>query len=248
MIVKDCDQCGAPLSGEDIDAFAEAFVAHCGDVHTDLPFPVEAVRNYGVGLARVSGSAERLEEIGTIEVHRVTGDRIDDWLSLFDTEAHLTAPQNASCYCLEPHEVTPGQPLPAFGTWTERRAAMVDRLRAGTTVGYLAYVDGEPAGWCNASMRGDYAMFRCGDDADASTVGISCFTIAPRFRRHGIAQALLARVVADAGPRGADAIEAYPVNDGVPTQGFRGGRAMYDAAGFTEVTVRQRDTVVRRPV
>jgi hypothetical protein len=54
--------------------------------------------------------------------------------------------------------------------------------------------------------------------------------------------------VADAADRDATAIEAYPLNEGVGFSGFRGPRALYDAAGFAEVTVRARDTVVRRPV
>jgi len=189
---------------------------------------------------------ERLDVIGTVEIHRVTEARIDDFLDLFDTRVMAGSPQNAGCYCIEPHEVTPGQPLPAFGHWSERRAAMIERLRAGTTFGYLAYVDGVPAGWVNASMRGDYAMFRHGDDDDATTIGLSCFAIAPPYRGHGLSRLLLERVVADAEAREATSVEAYPVND--PTLGsqFRGPRALYDAAGFTEVAVRARDTVVRR--
>jgi GNAT superfamily N-acetyltransferase len=96
-------------------------------------------------------------------------------------------------------------------------------------------------------MRGDYALHRRGDAGDADTVGVACFAVALPYRRHGLAQQLLHRVLADAPARGASAVEAYPVNEGVPSpSGFRGSRAMYEAAGFTPVAVRQRDTVVRR--
>ena len=81
-------------------------------------------------------------------------------------------------------------------------------------------------------------------------IGVSCFVIAPPFRRHGVASALLDRVIADASARGAAWIEAYPRND--PEQNdaahFRGPRSMYDARGFEPVQVRDRDTVVRLPV
>ena len=63
-----------------------------------------------------------------------------------------------------------------------------------------------------------------------------------------MAQTLLARALDDAPARGASAIEAYPLLDGVGFSGFRGPRTMYDANGFTEVMVRQRDSVVRRAV
>lgn len=127
---------------------------------------------------------------------------------------------------------------------------MVERLRGGTTFGYLAYVDGRPAGWVNASLRSDYGLFRHADPdgpAPASVIGVSCFVIAPPFRRHGIASALLDQVIADASGRGASWIEGYPHNK--PEEGdaghFRGPRSMYDARGFEPIKVREHDTVVR---
>jgi GNAT superfamily N-acetyltransferase len=81
-------------------------------------------------------------------------------------------------------------------------------------------------------------------------IGVSCFIIAPPFRKHGIASALLDRVIADASARGASWVEGYPHNR--PEKGdaghFRGPRSMYDARGFEPIEVRERDTVVRRPV
>lgn len=103
----------------------------------------------------------------------------------------------------------------------------------------------------DASLRSEYGLFRDvdPDGPEASVViGIACFTIAPPFRRHGLAAALLDRVIADAHSSGASWIEAYPRND--PDAGdaarFRGPRSMYDARGFEPVEVRERDTVVRR--
>jgi GNAT superfamily N-acetyltransferase len=247
MIDKACDMCGGAVSGDDLEAYGEAFLAHVRSEHAELPFPDAAVRNYGESLGRMTGSATRLDAIGTIEVHPVTPDRIDDWLQLFDFDAMVGTPQNGGCYCLEAHETTPDQPAPTFGHWRERRATMIDRLRDGRTFGYLAYVDGLPAGWVNASKRGDYTLHRRGDEEDDRTVGIACFAIAPPYRGHGLATELLRRVMADAPSRGASAVEAYPVNAGVEgSSHFRGPRSIYDDAGFTEVTVRQRDTVVRR--
>jgi len=81
-------------------------------------------------------------------------------------------------------------------------------------------------------------------------IGVSCFVIAPPFRRHGIASALLDRVIADASARGASWVEGYP--DNAPEESdaghFRGARSMYDARGFEPIEVRERDTVVRLAV
>ena len=125
---------------------------------------------------------------------------------------------------------------------------MVDLLRRGDAFGYLAYVDGRPAGWVNASRRADCSLYRRGDEVDDTTVSVACFTIAPPYRGHGLARLLLDRVIADAPARGATAVEAYPPTFEVAAgENFRGGRAMYDAAGFSEVKVRTYDTVVRLP-
>jgi GNAT superfamily N-acetyltransferase len=248
MHTEACPFCGAALEGADLEAFGRAGLAHVRADHPDQPYPDMAVRNYFEGMARMTGGTERVDSLGVIEVHPVTDDRIDDWLDYFDHHAMTTIPQYSACYCLEPHELQPGGEAPETH-WTERRAAMIDRLRAGTTSGYLAYVDGHPAGWVNASMRCHYALYRRGDEADDDTIGVSCFAVAPPYQFHGVAKALLDRVIADAPERGAAAVEAYPFNADTEREvDFRGPRPMYDRLGFTEVKIRSRDTVVRRPV
>jgi GNAT superfamily N-acetyltransferase len=81
-------------------------------------------------------------------------------------------------------------------------------------------------------------------------IGVSCFLVAPPFRRHRVASALLDRVIADASARGAAWIEGYPHNEPKADDAghFRGARSMYDARGFRQVEVREHDTVMRRPV
>ncbi len=98
--------------------------------------------------------------------------------------------------------------------------------------------------------RSDYGLYRHADPGGpepTSVIGVSCFVIAPPFRRHGIASALLDRVIADAPTRGAAWIEGYPLNQPEESDAghFRGPRCMYDARGFEPIEVRQRDTVVR---
>lgn len=249
MISRPCFQCGTPVEGDDLAAYGQAGLAHVRAAHPDLPYPDMAVRNFFEGEARMTGPAERLDHLGDVEIQPVTEDRIDDWLDFFDHDAMVGVPQNSACYCLEPHELTPHGPLSEGRHWTDRRTEMVGLLRRGVAFGYLAYVDGRPAGWVNASRRGDTSLFRRGDAADDGTVAVACFAIAAPYRGHGLARRLLDRVIADAPGRGADAVEGYPPIGDVPAgTNFRGGRRMYDAAGFTEVKVRARDAVVRRPV
>lgn len=246
-----CFECQTKIEAEDEEGLREDFLAHARSSH-EWPFPDMGIRNFASATIRLSPVRERVEAIGNVEVHRVTEDRIDDWLRFFDKEAFAGKPEWASCYCLEPHEYDPkSEPSEEeFGTWRERRERMSRLLRDGTSYGYLAYADGEPAAWVNASLRKDYALYRQEDDEDPATIGVSCFIVAPPYRRHGLAATLLDRVLADAPARGAKWVEAYPfLEDSDDDAGkFRGPRSLYDERGFTEVTVRQRDAVVRRPV
>jgi GNAT superfamily N-acetyltransferase len=113
-------------------------------------------------------------------------------------------------------------------------------------------VDGVTAGWVNASRRADYTLGLIGepDGVDPSSViGVSCFVISPPYRRHGVAAALLDHVIGTARERGASWVEGYPRTDQDNDAGhFRGPTAMYEAKGFEPVTVRERDTVMRKQV
>jgi GNAT superfamily N-acetyltransferase len=227
-------------------------VAHGREHHT-WSYPEQAIRNYATNYAdateRLTGDTERLTEIAEVAVHPVTEDRIDDWLRFFDHDGFAGNPDWAACYCLEPHiPATPENPERA---WRDTRATVAQRLRACSTFGYLAYVAGRPAGWVNASLRSEYGLFgpiEPNGPEPHTVIGISCYLIAPPFRRHGVASALLDRVIADAPSRGASWIEAYPHNEPQESDAghFRGARSMYEARGFQPIEVRKSFTVMRR--
>jgi GNAT superfamily N-acetyltransferase/predicted small metal-binding protein len=249
-----CFGCDIVIEAADSQAVADRFVEHAAQSHA-WSYPEESLRNYARNCAeapeRLTGSTERLAEIGAITIHPVTEDRIDDWLHFFDHDGFAGHPDWATCYCFDPHD--PGTPDEPERLWSTNRRMMVERLRTGGAFGYLAYVGGRAAGWVNASLRSEYGKYRLVDPegpAPSSVIGVSCFVIAPPFRRHGIAAALLDRVITDAAARGATWLEGYPHSDPENSAAghFRGPRSMYDARGFTPIQVREHDTVVRRPV
>lgn len=248
----ECFECQATVSASDVEQLAEAFLGHARAEH-EWPFPDQGIRNYAEATQRLTGPAERLDSIGAVEIHPVTEDRFDDWAAFFDHDAFVGTPHWAACYCLEPHvrRAGSGDDADDTPTWRANREAMLARLRAGGAFGYLAYVDGRAAGWTNASRRADYSLYRLDDGPPAEDViGVSCFIVAPPYRRHGLAAALLDRVIADAADRGAAWIEGYPFNEdpGDDAGNFRGPRSLYDERGFEPVEVRERDTVMRRAV
>jgi GNAT superfamily N-acetyltransferase len=249
-----CFGCDSEIDAADVEGLVRAFVAHGRDQHT-WSYPDEAIanyaRNYAEATVRLTGDTERLPEIGEVTVHPVTEDRIDNWLGLFDHDGFAGNPDWASCYCLEPHE--PPTPEMLERPWHSTREMMIGRLRDGTTFGYLAYADGRAVGWVNASFRSQYGHVQLidSDGPDPqSVIGVSCFVIAPPYRRHGVASALLERVISDASQRGASWIEAYPRHEPKPADAsqFRGPRSLYEAHGFEPSKVRKDDTVMRRRV
>jgi GNAT superfamily N-acetyltransferase len=146
-------------------------------------------------------------------------------------------------------------PRESFGSFPlEERA---ERLRqqadsghpeSGTTSGLVAYLDGEPVGWCAVEPRSAYTglarVFRIPwegrdeDKADASVWAVTCFLTRAGFRKRGVSRAL-ARAAADrARERGARAIEGYPIvtKDVITEELHVGTKSVFADAGFTEVS------------
>ncbi len=96
--------------------------------------------------------------------------------------------------------------------------------RSGATSGLVAYLDGEPVGWCAVEPRTNYPRLllktrvpwdgRDEDKADASVWAVTCFVTRTGYRRRGISAALARAAVDFARERGARALEAYPMIDG----------------------------------
>jgi len=129
-----------------------------------------------------------------------------------------------------------------------RRQADTGHPESDTTSGLVAYVDGEPAGWCAVEPRSAYTGLarvfkvpwegRDEDKADSSVWAVTCFVTRKGFRKRGISRAL-ARVAADfARQRGARAIEGYPIvtTDVIIEELHVGTRSVFAEAGFTEVS------------
>lgn len=251
-----CFECEQTISASDLSGLGSAYLTHARTRH-DWPYPDQAIRNYAEATQRLTGATERLPAISDPMIQPVSCDRIEDWLEFFDHDAFVGKPEWAGCYCLEPHvRPAPGREDELeVKPWREARAVMRERICRGDTFGYLAYVDDRPAGWVNASKRSDYSLYYRSDDNAAAmdataVIGVSCYIVAPPYRRHGIASRLLNRVIQDAPDRRAGWIEAYPFNDPEDTDAhnFRGPRSMYEERGFEPVEVRERDTILRLKV
>jgi len=130
--------------------------------------------------------------------------------------------------------------VPTWDGWGDRtreenrafRESLFDR---GEYDGYLLYRGAEPIGWCQAGPRDRLAKLAAqyGLDPDPGAFAITCFVIAPPWRRKGMARILLSKVAEDLARRGARRIEAFP-RRGASAEGemWTGPEALYHAEGF----------------
>ena len=131
-----------------------------------------------------------------------------------------------------------------------REQTACGRPRTRTTSGLVAYVDGEPAGWCAVEPRTAYPRLlltrvpwtgRTEDKMDGGVWAVTCFVTRAGFRRRGVSYALASAAVDFARQRGARALEGYPMITRPGQQVtwgelFVGSRSIFEAAGFAEVS------------
>ena len=173
----------------------------------------------------------------------------DDIQAVFGTRGDA-----AVCQC-QRFKLAPKEAFKSFPP--DERAA---RLRAQTNAGYpeadataglVAYLDGEPVGWCAVEPRTAYGGLlrvfrvpwqgRTEDKADDTIWAVTCIFVRAGFRGRGISFAL-AKAAADfARDRGARAVEGYPLIT-EPGQEITwgeihvGSRNVFEAAGFIEAS------------
>ena len=173
----------------------------------------------------------------------------DDLQTIFGTRGD---PHRCQC---QRYKMQPGESWASVGA-----EELAFRLReqtdsghpgSGTTTGLIAYLDGEPAGWCAVEPRTAYPRLllktrvpwdgRAEDKTDESVWAVTCFVTRTGFRRRGITYALARASVDFARKAGARAIEGYPMITH-PGQEIAwgelhvGSRSIFAAAGFAEVS------------
>ena len=159
----------------------------------------------------------------------------------------------ALCWCqrykLKPREAFKHFPAEVRAERLRRQTSCSD-AQAGATSGLVAYLDGEPVGWCAVEPRSAYPgllrvyrvpwLGRAEDKTDAGVWAVTCVFARAGYRRRGVSYALARAAVDFAKARGARALEAYPMLT-EPGQEIAwgelhvGNRSIFAAAGFTEV-------------
>lgn len=158
---------------------------------------------------------------------------------------------SAGCQCqrykLRPREYFAGFPA------EERAHRLREQTDCGhpdsaTTSGLVAYLDGEPVGWCAVEPRPGFTGLvrnnrvpwagRTEDRTDDSVWAVTCFLTRTGFRKRGVSRALARAAVGFARERGARAIEGYPMTtkNVILEELHPGTEATFADAGFIEVS------------
>jgi GNAT superfamily N-acetyltransferase len=116
------------------------------------------------------------------------------------------------------------------------------------TSGLVAYLGGEPAGWCAVEPRTAYEGLlrnnrvpwegRAEDKTDDSVWAVTCLFTRAGFRKRGISRALARAAVDFARERGARAVECYPMTtmkNVIMEELHVGTEGVFADAGFTEL-------------
>ncbi len=154
------------------------------------------------------------------------------------------------CFC-QRYKMAPRESWASVGA-QELAARFREQTECGhpgssTTSGLVAYLGGEPVGWCAVDPRPAYARLlrnvrvpwegRTENKDDESVWAVTCFVTRKGFRKRGISHALARAAVDFARERGARALEGYPIitKDVILSELHVGTVGSFEAAGFTEV-------------
>ncbi|MDP9494905.1 MAG: GNAT family N-acetyltransferase [Actinomycetota bacterium] len=230
-----CD-CGVETEAAGLDDLVPLVKEHFDLAHAELELTEPSIRNYLEAEDRLTGPADRLDAIGSIEIRAIGPETLDDILAFFDSEAMVGNPAWAGCYCMFFPLGGGSDEAWGYRTWQENRAEQSTRILFGQTTGVVAYVDDKLAGWCNATARAQFPGFAT-SSGDESVGSVVCFAIAPPYRDHGVAAHLLDGAISYLWSSGFTRIEGYPVAEPqMRERAFPGSLALFLSKGFEVVS------------
>ncbi len=182
-----------------------------------------------------------------ITIKPLSPELLDDYLFFFDNIIFTENPDWSKCYCYSFHFVG------ADEQWNKKnnRAAVSKLIKEGKMQGYLAFSHGKPIGWCNVNDRNNYErlpqIYKLEDHSGKKICSVVCFLISPDFRKKGIANMFLNKIIEDDSIKDYDFIEAYPDKSGYSCEkNYKGPLSLYEKNSFEIINVHDHYFVVRR--
>jgi GNAT superfamily N-acetyltransferase len=172
----------------------------------------------------------------SLEFLPVTRERWPDLETLFSESAGEDLGNPSRCWCMEWR-------LEEHQDWIEgagdvNHGRMRDFVGGGQVPGIIAYVDGQPAGWCSVSPRPQLIGLRAAGNYrnfdDVSVWVVICFYVPETRRGMGMMGRLLEAAAEYAFESGARVVEGYPFAKEWADDGAGGTIEVFKRAGFTE--------------
>ncbi|MGH2606767.1 MAG: GNAT family N-acetyltransferase [Anaerolineales bacterium] len=169
-------------------------------------------------------------------IRRLKPELLPDYLAFFDLDAFRDNPDWAGCYCYFFHADHASMDF-EDRSGKENRAEASRLIGEGKLQGYLAYLQDQVIGWCQAAARPLIPNLQKDGDLpqeDIERLGaIVCFVISPSHRGQGVGGRLLASACEGLREDGMTVAEAYPRQGaGSAAANYHGPMAMYRKAGF----------------
>lgn len=177
-------------------------------------------------------------------VHPATVETWDDVTELLGRRGSVKG-----CWCMFFRQ-TPAERRQLWGEGNRR--ALHRLVGGGEQPGLVGYVGSAPAGWVSVGPRQAYPRLDRSPISkpvdDRPVWSLVCLYVASEHRGAGVARGLVRAALDHARERGADLVEAYPVDDTLgpvaPDAAYHGWTTLLAGEGFVEVARRQ----PRRPV
>ena len=181
-----------------------------------------------------------------LEIHTLTPARWDDFVTLFGANGAC-----GGCWCMAWR-----LPRADFvkGKGDGNKKAIQRLVKYGNVPGILAYMDGQPVGWCSVAPRDEFPALgrsRVLKPVDNQPVwSVSCLFVASQFRGRGVSVELLKAAAEHAKKCGATIVEGYPVEpytERMPAAfAWTGLPAAFEKAGYKECARRSKTRPIMR--
>lgn len=168
------------------------------------------------------------DEAPKLSFKPVTKARWPDFEALF---SHKGAP--SYCWCMA-WRTTPEEARELSGK--ARKPMMEQRIKGGTTVGLIGYLDKQPVAWVSIAPRDTYRDLGGPEAEDGEKVwSLACMYIHRDLRKQGYGLSLIEAAKAYARKCGGTVLEAYPVDPDSPSYRFMGFVPVFRKLGFKEI-------------
>ena len=129
-----------------------------------------------------SGAVRRKQAMTDFQIEAVTRDNWPDLEALFESRG---GPKYCWCMAWRPMDDGVGADN------AQRKRALQSRVKGGTPIGLLGYVQGEPVAWCSVAPRETFTRLRDDQQAEDGVWSITCFFVRRDHRGKDLSERML---------------------------------------------------------